>query len=313
MKKTVFRNVRKTKYTQVGNDLLWNKELTLQAKGLLSIFLSNSVEWEVNMKEIIKRSKNGRDAHYNIVKELIKHGYFARVEVRNKYGAFEKMEYIFSDNRKDIEKEIDSIETVFQKTEKTALIEYKDRADKNKKETLEKPHTENQDTGHGKGLKPHTENQDTENSNADNQYINKNKDNKTNLNKTNSSFEEEELNNISEKNIFFQVLNDYLKSKRIDQKTINETLNELSVRKLNNFTLESAMNQYSYMMDKIEFGEVENHNGFAVYFANGLQMRTVQSNSNKQHQIEEMEKHAERLKEAENRDTSIYFNWLEEQ
>ena len=62
-KKESYRNVRRANYTQVTNSLLNDKEATLQAKGLLSIFLSNSDDWEIHMDEIITRSKNGRDAH----------------------------------------------------------------------------------------------------------------------------------------------------------------------------------------------------------------------------------------------------------
>lgn len=71
MTKNTYRNAKKEKFTQVSNSLLWDKKATLQAKGLLSIFLFNSNDWELNMKEIITRSKNGRDAHYNVVNELI--------------------------------------------------------------------------------------------------------------------------------------------------------------------------------------------------------------------------------------------------
>src|SRR5699024_6987410 len=133
-----FRNVRKkSNFTQVNNELLWNPELTLQAKGLLSVFLSNSDEWQLNMKEIIKRSKNGRDAHYNIVNELIKNGYFARIEIRGTHG-FESMEYIFSDDKKDIENELNEIEKHYKSFGKQVFIEYKERMDKAKKTNSQK-------------------------------------------------------------------------------------------------------------------------------------------------------------------------------
>jgi len=77
--------------------------LTLQAKGLLTILLSNSVQWKINMKNIISRSRNGRDAHYKIIRELIDKGYFARITILNGQSrTFEKMEYIFSDVKEDV-------------------------------------------------------------------------------------------------------------------------------------------------------------------------------------------------------------------
>src|SRR5699024_3424980 len=196
----------------------------LQAKGLLSIFISNTEDWKINMKEIIKRSKNGRDSHYRIVKELIKFGHFARVKIKGEKG-FEKMEYIFSDITedveneleyiinekkhkkkikkkkkkcfkkkkniftditKDIENKIEYIEKKMKKKNKIVFIEYKNRSDE-KDEIL---HTENQDAG----------NQDAENQDTENQYINNNnlnntKDNNNNLNKTNQSIKEEDIEN----------------------------------------------------------------------------------------------------------------------
>lgn len=68
MSTTSYRNVRKSKFTQISNDLLNDEQLTLESKALLSIFLSNSDNWNLHMSEIIKRSKNGRDAHYSALK-----------------------------------------------------------------------------------------------------------------------------------------------------------------------------------------------------------------------------------------------------
>src|SRR5699024_1897553 len=185
MTETNFRNVRRTNFTQIHNKMLWNSELSLQAKGLLSIFISNTEDWKINMKEIIKRSKNGRDSHYRIVKELIKFGHFARVKIKGEKG-FEKMEYIFSDITEDVENELEYIEKEMKKNNKIVFIEYKNRSDE-KDEIL---HTENQDAG----------NQDAENQDTENQYINNNnlnntKDNNNNLNKTNQSIKEEDIEN----------------------------------------------------------------------------------------------------------------------
>jgi DnaD/phage-associated family protein len=68
-------------------------ELTWQAKGLLTYMLSSPNDWEFNMKDLQKRSQNGRDATYRIMKELIEAGYVTRVENRDG-GKFGKAEYI---------------------------------------------------------------------------------------------------------------------------------------------------------------------------------------------------------------------------
>jgi hypothetical protein len=180
MAKETYRNVRKNKFTQVGNTLLWDKEVTLQAKGLLSIFLSNSEDWELNMKEIIKRSKNGRDAQYKIVDELIKLGYFARVEIRQG-GKFIEMVYLFSDDKADVEEELE----VF-RDNPNAII----NPNKKKKKTMKiTPLPENQDTAK-KASEPFPEIQDTDipetvTPDTEYQYINNTSLNNTNGNNTN--------------------------------------------------------------------------------------------------------------------------------
>src|SRR5690625_1801307 len=112
-KKEQYRNVRKSKYTQISNELLSDSDLTLQAKGLMSIFLSNSNDWEIKMKEIIGRSKNGRDAHYSAVKELISSRYFSRISVFHKYNKFSNIIYIFSDIKQEVENEVLSIKNQY--------------------------------------------------------------------------------------------------------------------------------------------------------------------------------------------------------
>ncbi len=183
-KREEFRNVRRSSFTMISNEVINNPELTLQEKGLLAVFLSNSADWNTNMKEIIKRSANGRDAQYKLVNKLIEHGYFARVEIMDeKTGRFEKMVYVFSDSKEDVV---------------LALSEYKDNkfavinADKSRKKEVEKtaqnqeksPVPENQDTEEN----PLPENQDTENRDTENQYINNTNSTNTNLNNTKDRF-----------------------------------------------------------------------------------------------------------------------------
>jgi len=160
-RKESYRNVRKEKYTQVSNSLLNDKEATLQAKGLLSIFLSNTKDWEIHMKEIISRSKNGRDAHYKVINELIELGYFARIQVVGKH--FEEMIYLFSDEKEDVANEIENLKKWAEENGKTLLIEYKTV----KKRKREKAVDSNEN--------PFPENQDTETTNTENKDNNNNK------------------------------------------------------------------------------------------------------------------------------------------
>jgi len=162
-RKESYRNVRKEKYTQISNSLLNDKEATLQAKGLLSIFLSNTKDWEIHMKEIISRSKNGRDAHYKVINELIELGYFARIQVVGKH--FEEMIYLFSDEKEDVANEIENLKKWAEENGKTLLFEDKTV----KKRKREKAGDSNEN--------PFPENQDTETTNTENKDNNNTKTN----------------------------------------------------------------------------------------------------------------------------------------
>jgi len=183
MGKETYKNVRKNRFTQVSNDMAWDKDLTLQAKGLLLIFLSNSDDWDLHMKEIIKRSKNGRDAHYKIVDELIEKGYFARIEIHNEKNQFEEMIYVFSDNKEDV------LEFSAKYKDNPKAVINPDKKRKVKTST-KKPVTENQETGNQDSGNQFPENQDNNNNNQKDTNPNN-----TNLNNTNLSINKEEIQN----------------------------------------------------------------------------------------------------------------------
>lgn len=183
-----FRNARRHSFTQVSNSLLNDSEITVQAKGLLIIFLSNTEDWKIQMKEIITRSKNGRDAHYKILNELIKHGYVARVEYRDKKTKrYVKQEYIFSDNKDEVKEVLKEIENSAEEQNLNAVFSYK--IDKDKEKT--KPYTENQETEEYKEKEPFTDFPDADISNRENQDINNIKENNNKYKNTNNN-----LNNM---------------------------------------------------------------------------------------------------------------------
>src|SRR4051794_27580264 len=193
MTKTTYRNAKKEKFTPISNSLLSDSEASLQAKGLLPIFLSNKDDWNINMKEIINRSKNGRDAHYKTVNELIELGYFARLQVVDPVKKqFEEMIYLFSDVKQEVADEIENVKVWAISNGKDLIIEYKTKKDNKAKNNEKEPFTESQDTDKN----PFPENQDTEIKDTANQYINNTKDKNINLNNTN--LEEEEVSPHSE-------------------------------------------------------------------------------------------------------------------
>lgn len=174
---TSYRNVRKSRFTQISNDLLNDEQLTLESKALLSIFLSNSDNWDLHMSEIIKRSKNGRDAHYSALKKLIKAGYIARLEFKqNSNNQFLKLEYIFSDNKEDINEGIKEAQIFAIENEQSIILTYKnldcqklESSLENKEQNdVEKPFPENPYTDNSNTESAYTESQDINNTNSNN-------------------------------------------------------------------------------------------------------------------------------------------------
>jgi len=56
------------------------------AKGVMTYLIGKPDDWEVNVKDLIKRASNGRDAVYGIINELIDAGYIEREQARGSSG-----------------------------------------------------------------------------------------------------------------------------------------------------------------------------------------------------------------------------------
>ena len=89
----VFR-VEKTKdYTVMANHHLRNTELSLKAKGLLSLMLSLPDNWDYTTKGLSFICKDGIDSINATIKELETSGYLIRRRIRNDKGQLTTTEY----------------------------------------------------------------------------------------------------------------------------------------------------------------------------------------------------------------------------
>lgn len=133
---TTFR-IRHTKcYTSIANSAIQDKRLSLKARGLHHLLLSYPNNWEVNAKHLVEQSdKDGRDAIYSALKELIKFGYIKKIKHRKDGGKFKDVSY-----------------DVFELP------------------NTEKPNTENPEMAQPNTDLPNTENPDTEKPNTENPY-----------------------------------------------------------------------------------------------------------------------------------------------
>lgn len=90
----VFR-VEKTKdYTVMANHHLRNTEISLKAKGLLSLMLSLPDNWDYTTKGLSCICKDGIDSINATIKELETSGYLIRRRIRNDKGQLTTTEYI---------------------------------------------------------------------------------------------------------------------------------------------------------------------------------------------------------------------------
>ena len=89
----VFR-VEKTKdFTIMCNHHLRNTELSLKAKGLLSLMLSLPEDWDYTTKGLAHICKDGVDSITTALKELERHGYLTRQRLRYGNGQLGDIEY----------------------------------------------------------------------------------------------------------------------------------------------------------------------------------------------------------------------------
>ncbi|SGI69991.1 hypothetical protein [Mycobacterium tuberculosis] len=127
---------------------LEDTRLSWEAKGIHAYLMSKPDSWKINVKHLIKQSRNGRDAVYRIINELIAAGYIVRNQEKGDDGTFKDIEYILHE-----------LPTHWEEFEVP-------KSKKKKKETSplpENPDTENPDTDNSNTENPNTENPDISN------------------------------------------------------------------------------------------------------------------------------------------------------
>lgn len=90
---TVFRVHKNENYTVLSNYHFKEKEMTLKAKGLLSLMLSLPDAWDYSAAGLVKLSKDGKDSVNGALKELEKFGYLKRTQAVNSNGTFSGYNY----------------------------------------------------------------------------------------------------------------------------------------------------------------------------------------------------------------------------
>ncbi|MEG0322634.1 MAG: hypothetical protein RR619_01460 [Raoultibacter sp.] len=90
----VFRVEKTSNYTIMANYHLKSRDLSLKAKGLLSVILSLPEEWDYTLKGLSIISREGVDSVRKAVMELETAGYIVRSRRRNELGQLGAADYV---------------------------------------------------------------------------------------------------------------------------------------------------------------------------------------------------------------------------
>lgn len=87
---------RKTsKYTTISNVFLRDKNLSLKAKGFLTVIMALPDDWDFSIKGICSILKEGKSAIYGVVQELKENRYCKTTPSRDEKGLILGLDYVF--------------------------------------------------------------------------------------------------------------------------------------------------------------------------------------------------------------------------
>ena len=137
----VFRIERTRDYTVMSNHHLRNANLSLKAKGLLSMMLSLPEDWNYTTRGLAKICKEGVDAIGAALRELEAAGYIVRHKLRDRQGRISDTEYVIYEQPQLRKPDTDSPDTENPDMDKPDT-------EKPAELNIEKPNTQKQNT-HG--------------------------------------------------------------------------------------------------------------------------------------------------------------------
>ena len=89
------KRIQKSKnYSIISNEILRKKDLSLKAKGLMSLILSLPDTWDLTVNGLVEIVKESKNTIYSVLKELNKFGYVERNRVTNLTGKVVKWELL---------------------------------------------------------------------------------------------------------------------------------------------------------------------------------------------------------------------------
>ncbi len=84
---------RQNPYVMIRNSVFEDPLISWKAKGLMGYFLSRPDNWQINVRDLVQRSTDGRDSVYATLRELRSRGYLLEVISRHPRGYIQAREY----------------------------------------------------------------------------------------------------------------------------------------------------------------------------------------------------------------------------
>ena len=95
------RITKQKNFSIISNKHLNDFNLSFKAKGILTYLLSKPDDWTLYVTQLIKSSREGREAVYSGINELVQAGYIIKQQKRNHAGQMAGIEYLVIENPGD--------------------------------------------------------------------------------------------------------------------------------------------------------------------------------------------------------------------
>ena len=130
---------RKTsKYTTISNVFLRDKNLSLKAKGFLTVVMALPDDWDFSIKGICSILKEGKSAIYGVVQELKENRYCKTTPSRDEKGLILGLDYMFYEEPYEEEPQQDNPHTENRDMDNMPQLNTKDDKEKNRTKDLPK-------------------------------------------------------------------------------------------------------------------------------------------------------------------------------
>lgn len=143
MPKVTFNNLNDNCFTIIDNSFIRNQDLSLQARGLMAILLSNADDWPINLENLRKVANIGKDTCGKYINELINAGYIVRIRVKDNKGILRSVTYHYSSDKEKITRFKIENGMDYPKLDFPTMVENIDNQPKSDFPTLDNPTLEN--------------------------------------------------------------------------------------------------------------------------------------------------------------------------